>query len=125
MRIVAASIALSAMGAAAPAADDPFAGRVLAKTSDCIGRTDGGTMRIIDDRTITYSAVDRRLWRNDLPERCPGLDRDPLLVFEQFGGQLCANDRFRLVDRGANIPGRYCRLGEFTAWDKPPTERTD
>lgn len=119
MKRALALVGLLTLGAAAPAKDDPFAGRTMVATATCIDAFDRSNMRILDDRTIVYQAVGRRLWRNDLPERCPGLDRDPLLIVEQFGSQLCANDRFRAQDRLSNIPGPYCRLGKFTAWDKP------
>ncbi len=119
MKPALALIGLLTLGAAAPAKDDPFAGRTMVATATCIDASDRSNMRIIDDRTIVYQSVGRRLWRNDLPERCPGLDRDPLLIVEQFGTQLCANDRVRAQDRLSDIPGPYCRLGKFTAWDKP------
>lgn len=118
MKAAAALATLLALGAA-PANDDPFAGRVAARTATCIGQFDQANMRVLDERTIVYSATGRRLWRNDLPDDCPGLTRDPILVVEQFGSQLCANDRIRLVDRGSHIPGAFCRLGRFTAWERP------
>lgn len=118
MKSVASLIGLLTLGATATPKDDPFAGRVQGVTQTCIDGPDRSNMRIIDDRTIIYHSVGRRLWRNDLPERCPGLDRDPLLIVEQFGAQLCANDRVRVQDRLSSVPGPYCRLGKFTAWDK-------
>ena len=125
MKVVVALCALATLGTASPHPDDPFVGRIKVRTAACIGRFDQANMRIIDERTIVYFAAARRLWRNDLPDRCPGLDRDPLLVVEQFGSQLCEHDRIRLIERGSHIPGPYCRLGRFSAWDKPPTGRTD
>lgn len=61
-----------------------------------------------------------RLWRTDAAGGCPSLRGDPIVIVEQYGSQICDNDRFRTVERGGqSIPGPYCRFGEFTPYSKP------
>lgn len=104
---------------AAPPAPDPFAGRVAVATERCLTQFGNEPLTIVDARTLLYSPVGKRIWRNDLPEPCPGLDPDDILVIEPFAGsQLCENDRIRAIDRGSHIPGPICRLGKFTAYEK-------
>ena len=41
------------------------------------------------------------------------------MIVDVYGGQLCRNDRFRLVEPGLSIPSAYCRFSGFTPYDKP------
>lgn len=92
-------------------------GRVAGKPQDCISATGADGPQIIDQRTVLYRQG-RNVWRNDLPDSCPGLDDDDLLVIELWGSQICRNDRFRVHDRVSTIPGPSCRLGSFTPYAK-------
>ena len=104
-------------GTAAPAADrDPLAGRAAGAPVDCIDASIGGP-EIVDDRTLLYRDG-RRVWRNDLPSACPGLQPISTLIVERYGSQSCRNDHFRAVDPGRSIPGPICRLGRFTPYDR-------
>ena len=92
-------------------------GRTAGATSQCIdqSRVEGP---MIYGSTILYRDG-RRLWRTEAVDGCPGLRTDSLLVVETMGGRLCANDRFRAVDRPTPaIPGPYCRFGPFTPYTK-------
>jgi len=60
----------------------------------------------------------RTVWRNELPVECRALEAGNTMVIEVNGGQLCNNDRFRMVEPGQSIPGPYCRLGKFTPYRK-------
>lgn len=116
VRFALPAIAVAVLGAA-PA--DPFAGRVAVQSDRCLTQFGNEPLKILDDRTLLYSPVGKRIWRNDLPERCPGLDPDDVLVIEPLAGaQLCEGDRFRSIDRGSHIPGPTCRLGRFTAYER-------
>lgn len=109
-------LALIAVGAAAPA--DPFAGRVPVATERCVARSGNEPIVIVDDRTLLYDRVGKRLWRNDLRDRCPGMDPDDILIVETYGAEMCENDLIRPLSRGSTIPGPVCRLGKFTAYEK-------
>lgn len=85
---------------------------------DCIPTSDSEGPQIIDDHTLLYKPVGRTLWRNDLASACPGLRPYTTLIVEVHGGQLCRNDRFRVLDPGSSIPSAYCLFGKFTPYEK-------
>lgn len=114
---------VAALGGAT-AADDAkdlaraLAGRVPGKAETCVSASRVGSPQIFGDRVLLYRDG-ARLWRNDLPDGCPGLDADPIFVSEVYGGQVCRNDQFYTLQRGGgSIPGPRCRLGNFVPWDK-------
>ncbi|WP_233503448.1 hypothetical protein [Sphingomonas psychrotolerans] len=93
-------------------------GRVAGKPQNCLSSSQSTNgPQIIDAHTILYRDG-RRVWRNDLAGNCPSLDPDDILVVELHGSQICKNDMFRPVDRGSQIPGAYCRFGQFTPYVK-------
>lgn len=92
-------------------------GRTAGKTQSCLANFGVTGPQIIDSKTLLYRDG-RTIWRNDLPEECPGMQPDDLLVVEIFGSQLCENDRFRANPRGSVVPGVSCRIGKFTAYTK-------
>ncbi|MDR6848638.1 hypothetical protein J2X47_000081 [Sphingomonas sp. BE270] len=98
--------------------DKALAGRVAGKPETCLSTSRIGSPQVIDDHTLLYRDGGR-IWRNDLPDACPGLDDDVIVVTEVFGGQLCRGDLFYTLERsGLGIPGPRCRLGAFVPWDK-------
>lgn len=119
-------VALGLVGAAAPAAQhrdalaDALAGRVAGRPVDCVEKSRLDGPQIIDEKTLIYRESGRRVWRNDLIGRCPGLSPMDTLIVDIYGSQLCRNDHFRALEPGMRIPGPYCRLGPFTPYDKPP-----
>lgn len=121
-RAVAALALAGTIGAAAPERDDlakALAGRVPGKPESCItlGSNDGP--QIIDAHTILYRHSGKRVWRTGPIGACPSLRPLNTLVIEVWGGQLCKNDRFRVVTPGLSIPSGYCRFDSFTPYDKP------
>lgn len=94
-------------------------GRTPGKPVDCVSSTRLNGPQVIDGRTILYRESGRRIWRNDLPDSCPFLRSDSIMIVEMHGSNLCRNDLFSAVDRGSRIPVGRCRLGAFTPYDKP------
>lgn len=117
--------ALGLFGAAAPAAprqdtaESVLAGRIAGKPVDCVDKSRLEGPQIIDAKTLIYHESGNRLWRNDLIGVCPGLQPMDTLIVDIYGTSLCRNDHFRAVTPGLTIPGPYCRLGNFTPYDKP------
>lgn len=111
--------ALSTMVASdSKALDKALAGRAAGKPETCLSTNRIENPQVIDDRTVLYRDGSR-IWRNDLPDACPGLHDDVIVVNEVFGGQVCRGDLFYTLDRsGLGIPGPRCRLGAFVPWDK-------
>ena len=100
--------------------DEALAGRAAGAPVDCINPSFASGPQIIDDRTLLYRSG-RRVWRNDLEARCPGLRPQAILIIEMHGSELCRNDLFRATEPGNVVPGPLCRMGKFTPYDKPRT----
>lgn len=117
--LVATSLALVLiLTAGASAADDPLAGRVAGPPVDCIPLGQGVSPQIVDQQTILYRQSGRRIWRTGPIGACPALRPDVTLIVEPFSGELCRNDRFRVLEPGAFIASGSCRLGAFTPYDR-------
>lgn len=104
---------------------DPLAGRVAGPPQRCINlaaANDGPS--IVDARTILYRQGPR-LYRTGPRGSCPALRPFTTLIVEVFGGQLCANDRFRVLEPGSGIPSATCLFTEFTPYTKAPTVRPE
>jgi hypothetical protein len=103
------------------AKSDPLAGRVAGAPSNCINLSQNNGPSIIDDHTILYTeGAGRRVWKTGPVGRCPSLEPLGTLVVEVYGGQLCRNDRFRVLTPGTRIPSGYCRFTAFTPYTRAP-----
>lgn len=92
-------------------------GRVAGKPVNCIGTSASTRPMIIDENTILYREGGR-VWRNTLVATCSRLSPYNAMITEVQGGQLCRNDRFRVLEPGTTIPGPYCRLGQFVPYER-------
>ena len=84
---------------------------------ECISATFTQGPEIINDQTILYREG-RKVWRNDLIGKCPSLKPSETIAIEVNGGQICHNDRFRVIPYGGGIPSAPCRLGKFVPYKK-------
>lgn len=91
------------------------------------GRTAGAPQRCRSIQSNESAAIHgdalvwqdgRTIWVNRIAA-CPALRGDPLLVFENWGGQQCRLEFFQAVPRGTSVPGRPCQFGAFVPWRKP------
>ncbi|KQM96644.1 hypothetical protein [Sphingomonas sp. Leaf25] len=94
-----------------------LAGRTPGTPQNCIptGFIDGP--QVIGD-SLVYRQNGKRLWRTQVRDRCPFLRDDQIVVSILYGAQVCRNDRFRLIDRGSQIPSGDCTFGTFVPYDK-------
>lgn len=110
-----ASLALPLMAAKS----DPLAGRVAGPPQHCIPLSQTNGPSIIDNHTILYTeGAGRRVWKTGTVGACPSLAPLNTLIVDVYGGQLCRNDRFRVLTPGTTIPSAYCRFTEFTPYTK-------
>lgn len=130
MRIIALIPALVLAGCATAAGStsdraqarlsEALAGMTAGEPRNCVPQDRLEGPDIIDNRTILYRESGRRIWRNDLPAECPVLRPDRILIVELYGGNMCRNDLFSVLDRNAaSFPYGKCRLGAFTPYEKP------
>lgn len=115
--------ALALLALAVPlmaAKSDPLAGRVAGSPAECITLSSTSGPAIIDAHTILYTdGAGRRLWKTGPVGDCPSLAPLNTLIVDVWGGQLCRNDRFRVLTPGTSIPSAYCRFTQFTPYIRP------
>lgn len=100
------------------ALEKALAGRTAGEPQECISPEFASGPEIISDKTILYSQVGKTVWRNDIIGPCPSLGPNETIIVEMHGGQLCHNDRFRVLPFGGGIPSAYCRMGKFVPYRK-------
>lgn len=120
-RALAALPLLFAACASASAERDPLAGRVAGEPVNCISINQSTSLQVVDRNTILYREGGRRLWRTGPKGACPALGRiQATLIIDIYAGQLCRNDRFRVLEIGSSIPSAFCFFDQFTPYDLPP-----
>jgi hypothetical protein len=76
----------------------------------------------VDDQNILFYMRDRGVYRNTLPRKCPGLQRENRMSYELTGTRrLCSTDTITVLEQsglgaggiGGLRDGFTCRLGEF------------
>jgi hypothetical protein len=105
-----------------PGDRDPLAGRVAGEPVDCITLSQQTAPQVVDANTILYRGSARRIYRTGPVGACPGLNAQGphTLIIDVYGGQICRNDRFRVLTPGQTIPSAFCRFDRFTPYDRPP-----
>ena len=89
-----------------------LAGHVPGKTSECIDPQFASGPTVIGHDTLLYHQGST-IWKANVIGPCPALDDDVTVISDIWGGQLCKNDRFRVLEHGMSIPSAYCRMGSF------------
>jgi hypothetical protein len=89
-----------------------LAGHVPGKTSQCIDPQFASGPTVYGHDTLLYHQGST-IWKARVIGPCPALDDDVTVITDIWGGQLCKNDKFRVLEHGATIPSAYCRLGSF------------
>ena len=88
---------------------------------DCIpiGQTRSTSVR--DDRTIDFQINGGRIYRNVLPNSCPGLGFEKRFSYVTSLSQLCSVDIITVLwnQGGALQPGASCGLGKFQPMERP------
>jgi hypothetical protein len=77
---------------------------------DCIDFARISYTRVRDDRTIDFYMRGRKIYRNRLPDECPGLAFEEGFAYRTSLSRLCSVDTIT-VNRGSGGPA--CALGAF------------
>ena len=70
----------------------------------------------IDDQNIIFRMRGKQVYRNTLPNKCPGLERENRFAYEARNARLCSIDTITVLEQrfGVGLQGGFtCRLGEF------------
>ena len=116
--LVAVPLALAT--ACAPVQDDEeFASlapqaRIVGEAETCIPASRIRSTTVHDARTIDFR-VGTRLYRNTLPQSCPGLRARDAITYDIRGGQLCRPEIVYVLENfgGELRRGAGCGLGDF------------
>jgi hypothetical protein len=116
-RLAAAALLPLALTAAAKKGG-PLDGRVAGAPVECIDPhfTDGPA--IWDEHHVIYNGAGTTYLNTPIGD-CPGMEPTATIIIENWGGQSCRNDRFRVRRLGEIIPGPICRLGQFVPYRRP------
>jgi hypothetical protein len=91
-------------------------GRVAGEPVNCIAALRSERMEVFEHVGIVYDAgATIYVARPDNPR---SLGRDDIVVIERFGGQLCANDVIRTVDRYQGFTTGAVFLDKFVPYTK-------
>ena len=86
---------------------------------DCITVATIDQTDALDDQNIIFHMRGNTVYRNHLPRRCPGLERENRIAYTIHSGRLCSIDTITVLEDSFGGPlggfnqGFTCRLGEF------------
>ena len=82
---------------------------------DCVRVTSINRTKAVDDQNIIFYARGKRAYRNHLPQKCPGLEREDRFSYQVTNGRLCRIDTITVIQDSVFgfQPGFTCRLGAF------------
>ena len=101
---------------------------------DCIFASNIDETDAVDDQNILFHMRDRSVYRNHLPRKCPGLERENRISYELQGTRrICSTDTITVLEQsgfgggglGAFRDGFTCRLGEFVPLSPEEIEELD
>lgn len=82
---------------------------------DCIVVSSIDETDALDDQNLVFKMRGDRIFKNHLPRRCPGLERENRIAYQTRGGRLCSIDTITVLEQsGIGFRNGFtCRLGEF------------
>lgn len=91
---------------------------------NCITTHQIRSMRIINDQTIDFEMTGNRVFRNNLPFRCPGLSFNQAIRHNSRTSQLCSVNSITVLTPGRGPNGPTCALGQFQPLKRVPVPET-
>ena len=78
---------------------------------NCIQTSQIRQSNVRNDSVIDFEMTNNRIYRNMLPQSCPGLGLEERFAYKTTIGQLCSVDTITVLRSG--MPGPTCGLGAF------------
>jgi len=99
--------------------------RMIGEPKSCILRSSISSTEVIDNQTIDFKMRNGDIYRNRLPNNCPGLGFEEAFSYKSSTSQLCNVDIIHVLDDTA---GRLdtrgaCGLGKFQQIEKIRKDR--
>lgn len=83
---------------------------------DCVLVSSIDETDAIDDQNLIFRMRGDKVYRNHLPRKCPGLERENRIAYEVRNARLCSINTITVLEPGfgGGLQGGFtCRLGEF------------
>jgi len=109
-----------------PAADAP-AVKVLGEGQTCINRTQIRQTQVRSDRVIDFEMRGGKVYRNILPQSCPGLRLERAFTYNTTIDQLCTPEIIYVLQNLGGVPqrGAGCGLGRFVPVEYVKDDKAD
>lgn len=110
---------------------DPAAGapavRVLGEGQTCINRTQIRQSLVRTDRVIDFEMRGGKVYRNILPQSCPGLRLERAFTYNTTIDQLCRPEIIYVLQNFGGVPqrGAGCGLGDFVPVEYVKDDKAD
>jgi hypothetical protein len=114
-RLAAATVIVAASAAAQNDASD-VEGAFDRTPQECLIITQIDETDAVDDQNVIFRMRNNKVYRNHLPRKCPGLERENRFAYESHNSRLCSIDTITVLEQrfGPGLQGGFtCRLGEF------------
>ncbi|MEG3125819.1 hypothetical protein [Sphingomonas sp. GB1N7] len=110
--LVLAAIALTAPGMARDRSQVPEA-VPAGKPESCLSIPRIRATHVHGDRVIDFETTGGKVYRNTLPNSCPGLGFREAFAYETSLSQLCSVDIITVIENPPVSRGASCGLGQF------------
>lgn len=79
----------------------------------CVQSSQIRETRVRNDTTIDFVMNNRKVYRNTLPNSCPGLGFNETILYKTQTNQLCSVDIITVLQTPGLTRGASCGLGQF------------
>jgi len=86
--------------------------RPIGEPIDCLLTTEIRDTQVRDEATIDFNLRNGQVYRNRLPDSCPGLGFNGAFSYRPAISRLCSIDTITVLNSGG-VPGPTCGLGSF------------
>lgn len=84
------------------------------KPVNCLQINTIRSTEVRDDRTIDFTTIGNKVYRNMLPNSCPSLGAEKRFLYKTSQSQLCSVDIITVLYQTPNLSrGASCGLGQF------------
>ncbi|WP_034157130.1 hypothetical protein [Sphingomonas sp. ERG5] len=83
------------------------------KSESCIPLVRIRQSHVRSDQVIDFEMNGGKVYRNTLPQSCPGLGFQESFSYKTSLSQLCSSDIITVLQSPPSIPGPSCGLGQF------------
>jgi hypothetical protein len=111
--LVSAALLLAATPGAAQREDKIPEATPSGKAVSCIRLRDIRTHKVRSDGVIDFYLGGKRVYRNELPMRCPRLAFEGRFLHKTTLAELCSTDTITVLDGAGLREGASCGLGKF------------